>query len=165
MESWVLSQGRGKIITVGDRFSTVGPNGERVPMTPLEFAVNVRASQIAKGLMADLVILPNQIDASIKAQAEVWQGQWVVKCPWSGVAHAGLGLEDGDLNSPLFMCCSCWNQLVGGKVIEAEYPADWQVIEALLVKRPDGRNRGWIAGQTVADLQAENALHGVHRGV
>lgn len=162
MESWILSQGMRRIIRIGDRFQKLGPNGDRVPMTPIEFSLDVRASQIAKNYMPGLIIQPNVIDNSVTAVAEIWQGTWVVKCPWSGVAHAGLGLEDGDPDNPLFMCCSCWNQLVGGKAIVAEYPGGWQAIEEELMKRPDGRTRGWLQGETLADLQAENAAHGVH---
>lgn len=77
-------------------------------------------------------------------------GRWVVVCPDCG-------------NAPLYdpewqlACCpdcgAIYEQLVP--------PSDWQAIEAVLMARPALYQRNWTPRETLADLVAENAAHGV----
>jgi hypothetical protein len=84
------------------------------------------------------------------AYAEVWQGGWVVQCPL-----CRGGLEYGDPQEPLFRCCSCWNAAVSGSLLQVEYPEEAEMIEAELMKRPQGEARGWRRGETLEDLKTE----------
>lgn len=157
MERWLLSQVTGRIIRSQD---------VQRGASPVQFARANFANLVRKGLVPREVSISNEVADAPVAVAQLWQGGWVVPCPWSGemaeahsvpVAHAGLGLEYGDPETPLFLCCSCYNQLVGGRLIRVRYPRSWATIEEELLKRPDGRTRGWVPGETVADLRVETA--------
>lgn len=83
-----------------------------------------------------------------------WQGRWIADCPGCS------GAEYVDLETLLFMCCSCWNVGVEHNWLTVRVPGDIQTIEAELVKRP-GRNRHWNPGETMVELRHENREHGV----
>lgn len=151
MERFFLSEILNKIVVAQDMQNT----------DPISFAWQFFTANKNKGAIPSMLQISNEIDETIVAVAEVWHGGWIVPCPWSGRAHAGLGLEYGDPDYPLFMCCSCWNQVAGGKFIRVAYPVQAKQIEIALLQRPDGRTRGWVPSQTTEDLLAENAEHGV----
>ena len=85
-------------------------------------------------------------------------GRWVVDC------------LDGDCLAVLFAdraACVCRDESVCehatipcGAPIEATFPPRRADIDRLLNPRPR-RNRNWSPGETLADLKAENLLHGV----
>ena len=85
-------------------------------------------------------------------------GQWVVDC------------SADDCKAVLFadrMACECRDQSVCdhpvvpcGAPIEATFPPRRTDIDRLLNSRPR-QNRNWSPGETLANLKAENLLHGV----
>lgn len=79
----------------------------------------------------------------------VSRGVWIVECPESGCGQA-IVYSDG---KP-FICLrhdQWWMPVL---------PDDWQVIEALLKRRPP-QNQNRLIGETVATLQRENREHGL----
>ncbi len=85
-------------------------------------------------------------------------GQWVVDCPaddCEAVLFANrTECECRDVSvceHPLIPC---------GVSLQVVFPADRVGIDRLLGSRPR-RNRNWIPSESVADLKAENMLHGV----
>ena len=92
-------------------------------------------------------------------------GRWVADCPARPCANPvtgerAAGAEYVALGLP-FMCQWCWNQDIGGRFREVEFPAAYDAIEAVLVERIEPDTRNWAPGETVADLQIENIAHGV----
>lgn len=94
----------------------------------------------------DAVTLPAMIDASA---AQVNWGRWVSRCPRCTNAW------QVDLSVILWMCRECWT------VSRPAWPADPVAIEWLLGQRPDPITRNWYPGETLAELFAENAAHGI----
>ena len=88
-------------------------------------------------------------------------GRWVVMCPAddcvSGVRVTGLQVRC-DCNDE--MVCD-HPQIPCGALVEIEMPNDGEEITRLLNLRPHRVNRNWTPSETVADLKAENLLHGV----
>jgi hypothetical protein len=94
-------------------------------------------------------------------------GRWVARCPTPycrGAEHHGI--QPWWLGPPV----------IGGLGLESfaclqschrSYPAKWpdaelrDGVERLLSLRPDPANRNWLPGETLTDLLAENALHGI----
>lgn len=62
---------------------------------------------------------------------------------------------------PVFFCCQCRNAPWGHDLLQVVVPDSRDEIEALLMARPDPQNRHWLPDETTADLQAENAAHGI----
>jgi hypothetical protein len=88
------------------------------------------------------------------AYAEVNWGRWLARCPRPWCTNA-LCVTRGQL---LFRCeglDAC------GMVADLTWPADPDAVEALLAHRPVSRTRNWLPGETLTDLVAENAAHGV----
>uniref|UniRef100_A0A6M3X7E7 Uncharacterized protein n=1 Tax=viral metagenome TaxID=1070528 RepID=A0A6M3X7E7_9ZZZZ len=92
--------------------------------------------------------------------AEILKGGWVVRCPFCS------GMEYVAPPAASFLCCSCWNRGVGGRMLAVKFPSiDEQVaIESTLLLRPDGMTRDWLHGEGVADLRRQNSERGI-RGV
>lgn len=111
-----------------------------------------------------------------RARAYVYSGDWVADCPRAcgNVEHLYARANPRDANSPRivqlpgFACSYC----------KATAPIDWPPnmadITAVLVLRPIPHTRNWYPadhdtamqfriphGQSVDDLRAENAEHGV----
>lgn len=87
--------------------------------------------------------------------AYVSEGRWVADCP--AKCGGALLVTPSD---PWYLCVDCgagWTRVV--------FPGARIAIEALLMKRsliagvPKSRN--WLVGETVADLVAENLVHGL----
>jgi|SRR5581483_3580028 len=77
-------------------------------------------------------------------------GRWVVVCADCD------NVPSYDPEWQLACCPEC------GAIYDAVAPpADWLEIERLLMARPDLRTRHWTPDQSVAQLRAENAAHGV----
>jgi len=84
--------------------------------------------------------------------ARINHGRWIADCPDCA------GAEYVDESEPIFFCMSCGNLAVGGHFRRVKFPKDKAKIEGCLNGRPVA-NRNWAEGETVADLEAENALH------
>jgi len=81
-------------------------------------------------------------------------GRWVAECGTTYCHEAHL-VQPGDS----FVCRNC-----GVDHGLVEFPADLPLIDAALSRRIVPETRNWIPGETVIDLEAENAQH-VHEGV
>lgn len=79
-----------------------------------------------------------------------WNTGWMCECP---SCHGGVAV---DPEHTIACCLEC-----GAVLTAVAIPAEWREIEAVLLKRPDVRTRGWWPGETVDDLRAENRAHGV----
>ena len=98
--------------------------------------------------IADVPPLPAKVD----------YGRWCVDCPDCN------GAEFVWLDGPLvMMCAGCWNAMVGHKwrPVNLPTPKKRARIDELLRARPLPVNRNWLPSETVADLERENAEHGV----
>lgn len=93
--------------------------------------------------------------------AWIESGHWIVDCS-ADDCRAVLAAHRID--------CVCLDESVcdhlavpcGAPVAyHAVFPADKMEIERLLNLRSRRMNRNWLIGETVADLKAENLLHGV----
>lgn len=90
--------------------------------------------------------------------AYVNHGRWLVDCPFCRSTQLAAKTD------PRFLCAGaagCGNAQVGGAYVNVVWPKDTDRIEAELVKRATPLNRNWMPGETVKDLQRENAEHGV----
>ena len=89
--------------------------------------------------------------------AEVNHGRWLVRCP------SCAGAELVDLEDLRFFCISCAMVGWGGKWLPVKMPSlsHRTKIEAELLKRPRRETRNWLPGETLKQLQAENAARGV----
>lgn len=74
--------------------------------------------------------------------------KWVLRCACGDCAVV-------DPEAAIALCCWC-----GAQYADLSLPANRQVIEAILLCRPDPRTRNWAEPETVADLLAENVAHG-----
>lgn len=112
----------------------------------------------------------------VRARAYVYAGDWVADCPrdCGSVEHLYAPIRPGDPSSPrvvqvpAFQCSYC-------KATAAiEWPPNMADLMAVLMLRPIPHTRNWYPadhetavrfrvphGQTVDDLRAENAEHGV----
>lgn len=91
--------------------------------------------------------------------ARVYQDAWIVDCPDCG------GAEFYWRDSPRMFCLSCGNAAVGGKWRPATLPDEAAQIERVLDKRPLRASRNWTPWETVAELEAENIIHGINNPV
>ena len=88
------------------------------------------------------------------AYVEANWGRWIARCPRPWCTNA-LQVWPGQQQ----MVCAG----AGGCGWEADlvWPADPDAIELILSARPVERTRNWLPGETLADLLAENAVHGL----
>lgn len=87
-------------------------------------------------------------------KAQISNSSWIVKCPYcaNAIIH-----EPG---AP-FYCSNCLMEANDGFALTVEYPENRAEIEAVLLKRPVPANRNWVPKETLADLEKENADHGI----
>lgn len=81
--------------------------------------------------------------------AYVSDGRWVAECRDDACSGAELVRE-----GQAMLCGSC------GSVSQVIWPADVTAIETLLMRRKP-RNRHWLLGETLEQLQLENQIGGV----
>ena len=86
-------------------------------------------------------------DARLEPYVNV--GRWVADCP----CGAGVALTPGDGRAWCFQCGAVFSAVA--------WPKNAATIDRLLSARPVERNRNWRASETVEDLRAQNAEHGV----
>jgi hypothetical protein len=82
-------------------------------------------------------------------EAQVNHGRWLAECP--SCPNAIMLSRD----ALLFLCDNC-----GEGWLNVAWPLNREEIEAMLQYREDDANRNWTPGETVADLQIENAANG-----
>lgn len=92
--------------------------------------------------------------------AYVNHGRWIAECP--DCAGAQIVSE----KERRFWCLNCGNATVNFAWRHVRMPQKRTAIETKLVLRPAARSdravtRNWLPGETVEDLQRENAEHGV----
>lgn len=91
---------------------------------------------------------PAPWDADEPIAAYVNHGRWVVAC----VCRTGLAASR---EWGLACCPHC------GARWRAAFPADADEIERALLARPLRETQNWSPGETLADIERENAVHGV----
>jgi len=123
-------------------------------MPPLEFSKRTYLSPYWAHLRPVLGF-SEEIAEELVAYGVIYTGGWVVPCPFC------QGQENAQLDEPFFRCCSCWNRAADFKALRVIYPTEVDQIEALVMKRPNGKSRGWVRGQTLDDLRAENEARGL----
>lgn len=99
--------------------------------------------------------LPCPAAVGAHVPVEVNDSRWLVKCP------ACNGAQVAHKTDRRFFCIDCLNETAGGLWVTVDWPDDPDAIEAALDARPVAHTRGWVPGETVADLLAENAAHQV----
>jgi hypothetical protein len=90
------------------------------------------------------------------AIARVYEGWWIADCPNPDCAGARFIMRGCG-----FMCGSCFNADAGRRYRPVEWPAREREIEVALLARPTPANRNWSPGETVGDLERENAENGM----
>ena len=95
------------------------------------------------------------LEISDHAPLKAWvsAGRWIVLCGSATCKGAERVWEEG-----LVMCASCWNGYAGHQLVRTSFPRSRRRIEEQLDVRPL-ENRNWLLGETVADLEIENAQH------
>ena len=115
-----------------------------------------------------------------RARAYVYAGDWVADCPreCGNVEHLYQPQRRGGprvVQVPSYRCSYC--KLGDSETVPVEWPDDMAGIMAVLALRPIPHTRNWYPpghetavrcriphGQTVDELRAENAEHGVPTG-
>lgn len=95
--------------------------------------------------------------------AEVNHGVWIWRCP-CGIGSASDPPVGGGVVWYAFRYGfdpRCSNAETGGKWRPIALPDEYREIERLLDLRPDPATRNWSPTETVADLERENAEHGI----
>jgi hypothetical protein len=106
----------------------------------------------------------DQVDDTARPiDVEVNHGLWIWRCPCT---HAALNdqLSGGGmafLDCPLGWCPTCENAETVGRWRRLRFPPERTEIERVLALRPDPETRNWWPGETLAELAAENAEHGI----
>ena len=101
--------------------------------------------------------LPIGFATEATASVVVNHNRWIVRCPFPPCR----GVEIAARTDHRFFCCSCGNKTAGGLWLRVQWPDTAEAIEAALLVRPDPDTRNWELGETVDDLRAENAEHGI----
>ena len=130
---------RGALVYAEDR-----NHDERSDLTPVEAEVMKHCGE-----------LPTDTHKTVTVTPVVNHGRWLIPCPWCFSASAA------SRHDHRFFCVECRNSAIDGKWLTVKWPASKDVIEGLLVMRPDPRNRNWTPSETVTDLFAENESRGV----
>jgi hypothetical protein len=92
--------------------------------------------------------------SEITITAEIVRSNWVAVCPH---CQTPILTEPDDL----LFCPDCLMQADNFLAVTVKVPVMGKEIEDLLVKRPDPMTRNWTTRETLEDLAAENAEHGV----
>jgi hypothetical protein len=102
--------------------------------------------------------------SELRAVAFVSAGRWVARCPRPFCSNAEQfgGCQDGSpggLGGTAFRCREEYGGC--GLTCPAEWPPNVEDIEFLLAHRPVPATRNWAPTETLHDLLAENAAHGI----
>lgn len=82
--------------------------------------------------------------------------RWIARCP-DCLSAGRTGAEYVWLATPLMFCMRCANSDIGGRWRRVAVPPERREIERLLELRRDPETRVWWPGETLGDLEAENA--------
>ncbi len=95
-------------------------------------------------------------------KARIDHGRWLVDCPLINENQQCLGAELVTEDDKVFLCLSCGNKEVDGKLIPVRFPTKKKrvEIEDLLDRRPES-NRNWFPGETAKKITKENKRHGM----
>lgn len=85
-------------------------------------------------------------------------GRWVAPCGTPGCGGASLAWE----NDHRVCCVSCGNAGAGWHRVL--WPANAELIDAVLAARPIPATRNWQPGEPLESLRAENVAHGLPAG-
>lgn len=88
-------------------------------------------------------------DAPDGQAAFIYGGKWIVSCPCGEIPIASPDWDE----ARCFQCGAIYRALT--------WPTDRAAIEAVLLARPTAATRTWLPHETVADLEAQNAAHGI----
>ena len=77
--------------------------------------------------------------------------RWLVGCP------CRQDFQFVWVNTPLYMCTSCWNADAGGRWRPVQMPDDRDAIEAAMGDRSRPEERNWLPGETDEHLIRETA--------
>ena len=92
------------------------------------------------------------VQAFVNAAAQVgyreMSGRWIAHCECGGA-------ELIDVEQPIFMCCSCFNEAHHRQWRNVIVPENRAAIETILAERP-GQYRFWSPGESIEQLQFEN---------
>jgi hypothetical protein len=89
------------------------------------------------------------------AYAEVYRGMWIARCPQPWCDNA-VALP---LGVPVMLCYG--DRDACGRESPVIWPRDPIAIATVLAMRPAAKIRNWLPHETVHDLLAENAEHGM----
>lgn len=92
-------------------------------------------------------VRPHEVSKEIVARCD--HGRWVGDC----------GCGSGVAASPEWSLACCFS--CGAIYRRIVFPKDRAAIVAALAARPAIENQNWLPGETVAQLLAENAAHGI----
>lgn len=86
-------------------------------------------------------------------QVEVFvnHGRWMAQCPDCRSAQLASRKDRK------FLCVECGNGLVGGVWRPVVWPREHAAIERVLDARPIPQARGWVPGETLADLKRQDS--------
>lgn len=88
------------------------------------------------------------------AYAEANWGRWIARCP-AGLCTSAVQVRRWQQRF------ECTGEGGCGWTAPIQWPDDPEMIEAILGLRPDVRTRSWLPGESLDDLIAENARHGL----
>ena len=92
-----------------------------------------------------------EIDEDVRGlNAEINHGRWIAKCDLCG------GAEVVDPEDPFFLCLTCLNALLGGRVRRAWFPAGHKLFELVLLEREGAEDRNWEPGDSLDKLKRQN---------
>jgi hypothetical protein len=106
----------------------------------------------------------DEVDADARPlDAEVNHGTWIWLCPCKLGASTDPPLGGGVVFFDCLVgwCPCCGNAETGGRWRPLRVPDERDAIERVLSSRPDVETRNWWPGETVAELERENAANGV----
>lgn len=100
---------------------------------------------------------PEGVALGLKARAELNHGRWIVRCLFCPGANLACWIDQR------FFCVDCFHRSeprAVGRWLLVEWPDELEAIESLIAKRPEP-NRSWQVGETLENLEQENAEHGI----
>lgn len=96
--------------------------------------------------------------------AEVNRGIWIARCHCRKRRTAEHPEAPGGVvwfDFPYIWCSRCENAECSGAWRPIRLIAPREVVEAILLARPDPDTRNWVAGESVEKLRRENRAHGL----
>ncbi len=124
--------------------------------------VTLRAFTTQHLLVNGWAVPPSFDSTKGRVEAAIRQGKWVTVCP-NTACNGAMVASSVDR---YFICSDCANEANQGYWFKVVWPRDWAAIEAVLLRRPAitpmrADTRNWERPETVADLERENAEHGL----